>query len=108
MLAGEFSYKSIWSLKYIELKYIFVHSKIEITGQSRPPQDVDVLAVLVLGRPNFFFNLTSSDVLVPVRNLVRDVLVLGRPIKIKKSLSSDVLVPVPRLVRDVLVLGRPR
>ena len=35
MLAGEFIYKSIWSLKYIELKYIFVHSKIEITGQNR-------------------------------------------------------------------------
>ena len=35
MLAGEFIYKSIWSLKYIELKYIFVHSKIEITSQSR-------------------------------------------------------------------------
>ena len=31
---------------------------------TRPPQDVDVLAVL--GCPNNFWNLTSSDVLVPV------------------------------------------
>ena len=32
----------------------------------RPSPDVDVLAVLVLGRPGNFRKLTSSDVLVPV------------------------------------------
>ena len=34
--------------------------------QHRPLQDVDVLAVLVLGRPGNFRKLTSSNVLVPV------------------------------------------
>ena len=37
---------------------------ISLSLLTRPPQDVDVLAVL--GCPNNFWNLTSSDVLVPV------------------------------------------
>ena len=95
----------------------------------RPPQDVDVLAVLVLGRPGNFRKLTSSDVLVPVPVLVLAVLVqkiLKNPRprtssspswssswpsssqNSRKSWSSDVLVPVRDLILDVLVLGRPR
>ena len=38
---------------------------------ARPPQDVDVLAVRVLGRPGNFRKLTSSDVLVPGPRPVR-------------------------------------
>ena len=45
---------------------------------SMPPQDVEVLAVLVLGRPGNFQKLTSSDVLVPVPDLILEVLVLRR------------------------------
>ena len=41
--------------------------------RTRPPQDVDVLAVLVLGRPIKKFNMSSSDVLVPVLVLLPDV-----------------------------------
>ena len=47
----------------------------QFTISGRPPQDVDVLAVLVLGRPNFFRKSTSSDVPVLVPVLVPDVLV---------------------------------
>ena len=45
---------------------------------SMPPQDVEVLAVLVLGRLGNFQELTSLDVLVPVPDLILKVLVLGR------------------------------
>ena len=41
----------------------------------RPPHDVDDL---VLGRPGNFRKLTSSDIFVPVPNVILDVLVLGR------------------------------
>ena len=48
---------------------------MHIGPQSRPPQGVDVLAVLVLGRPENFRPFTSSDVLVPVLAvLVRKIL----------------------------------
>ena len=51
------------------------HVTIERVVRIRPPQDVDVLAVLVLGRPGNFRKLTSSDVLVSVSVLVLAVLV---------------------------------
>ena len=88
--------------------------------QIRPPQDVDVLAVLE--RPGNFLELTSSDVLIPLlvlAVLVRNNLEIARPrtssppswslswpssSKISQKLwSSDVLVPVPDLIMDVLV-----
>ena len=44
-----------------------------------PRQDVDVLAVLVLGHSTIFRKLTSSDVRVSVIFLVQILLVLGSP-----------------------------
>ena len=49
--------------------------KIAVLGRPRPRP----ISRPGRPRPNFFFKLSSSDVLVPVLVLVLDVLVLGRP-----------------------------
>ena len=55
-----------------------------LAGRRRPrcPRTSQKFVVLGRSRPNFYFRLSSSDVLVAVLVLVLDILFLGRPIKI--------------------------
>ena len=71
-------------------------------GKIRPLQDVDVLAVLVLGRPKHFRKLTFSDVLVPLQVLVLAVFVQGLSI-----MGVIVLAVLVQKFSEIVVLGRP-
>ena len=73
-------------------------TEYETLIDNMPPQDVDILAVLVLGRPGNFRKLTSSYVLVQT--------VRPRPDRPRPKILVLVLWR-PKQILKIVVLGRP-